>query len=1403
MSKKLGRGAQLPQNSWLENGIREVKVTANSGCPMINLTVGKKGNHFSWIVDSGARESIIDFMSFKERFPDIELHPMQPGVKFSQADGSPLNVLGFFSTQLWFGEEPVTAEIHVCKGVTKTRLLGANILSKFPNWGVDNKNQCFKLGNFQIPLVRSVGEASPVCEVQVSQDMKIPPRCTRFVPASLPHRFDRSEFIFKPSMRMFERHKLLVPICLVANDIFDNSIVIKVSNPQEKEVTIYKGTKIGSVSNNLRDYDLITTSHENDVKINSVETNVTSCNMKRELKENHRELFKLYEDSCELLKEEEKHCLLTLLFKYRHVFSKDDNDIGTTNVVKHKIVPRSDKIVYRRQYKHTEQQHQEIDKEVQKLLDSGVIKESMSPYNSPVLMVPKKEAGKWRFCLDCRYINDLTADQYFPIPRVDEVMDSLSGMEVFSVVDMTAGYHQVELEGKTSEMCAFSTRKGHYQYAKLPMGLRGSGMTFQKMVTLLFSGMLHTEILAYLDDCILFSKTVSKHMSILEEVLKRFGDANLKLKPRKCHLFKKQIVYLGFLINKKGICPDPERTRLIQELKEPQNVVEVQRFLGKANYYRKFIPRLAEIAHPLYELTTCKEKNKFSWQVEHQTAFNQIKSILISGKVMGHPRSDREYILDVDASNYALGAELSQVDDHGNLKPIYYASRHLEKSERNYSATARETLAAVFGCEHFRQYLQGVKFKLRTDHNPLVWLRNMKEPKRPYSGWIMRLEQFEYEMIYRAGKEHANADFNSRVGNPEGIVKVSIGIQVGSQSEMQNRINCIAEEKIKSEDVCSNVDKANTPLDSLNSIISSEFNSTPCNKISNNETSINPHSCISSECNSTPSRKESDEKISVKHARNVRKDQIIPNEDIPSGEVLRRQQLEDADIGPVMVKLTNMDENAVLTKAGEQLWRIRGSLEIKEGLLIRWFKLKAGLQAIEQIVLPTSLRTLALESLHDSDFSGHFGEHRTMARVRLRYYWPGYMEDVKNWCRTCHVCQRRKGPKSKNVAPLTSIDTGKGPFENIALDILKLPLTERGNQYLLVIEDFFSKWVEAFPLERTNAPSVAHCVLNGWIARFGCPYTILSDQGREFESKLFKSLNHMLQSKKLRTTTYHPKTDGMVERSNRTIIDVLSKYGEKEGDWDLRIPLVLFALRTSEHVSTGFSPFQLVYGREARIPWDIVYGSPPSILMPLEKWVAERKKQMSQIFKMVQDITKMKQLQQKRYFDGNVRGECQKFENGELVMMYDSAARSTFGKLNSPWTGPFSVTDKLSNCLYKIRVTPEKEVVVNVEKLKKYHERGQGKPGDTAKKRECTEQTEDDNTEFDDSEGEDDAIPDHYNAGPPAPQQDHGGNARQQAEQPQEHNLRQTPPREPIMGHRGERWCNLDLRNVLEGGRRN
>ena len=1496
--KKLVKGDQPPLNGWETRGMREVKVTVCTDSPLVNIPVGKHQKLLTWLIDSGASESILDEISFKEHFPEEKLKPMPLELNFKSADGSPLNMIGFFTTSFKIGNVEKAVDIFICKGVERTRLLGNSLLSKFSKWGINNANSTFVADGESVPLVHLNGKAPKMSEVKLYENVDIPPRCSQFVKAVLPQHHLPTEFVFQPSDKIFQRRKLLMPVCLVASSIYDGSVTIKITNPNNDSRYLGKGTKLGKVTSNLQDFVFSEKEDGQDVNINLVQQGISNnerLELEEVLRKENPDLFKLYTEAGDIIKGTERIQLLKLLYKHRKVFSKDDTDIGTTTILKHRITPKSDKIVYRRQYKLSEEQQKQMDQEVDNLLKSGVIKESMSPFNNPVLMVPKKEPGKWRFCLDCRYINDLTEDQYFPIPRIDDAMDSLSGSSIFSVVDMTSGYHQVDLEEESSEMCAFSTRKGHFQYTKLPMGLRGSGMTFQKMVTLLMAGMLHTEVLAYLDDCILYGTSISQHLRTLEEVLSRFGNAGLKLKPRKCKLFQEELVYLGFLVNKKGIGPNPERTKIIRELPEPTSVRDVQVFLGKVNYYRKFIPNLAQIAHPLYELTENKGRTRFLWEEVHRTAFNKLKSILCSCQVMSHPRFDREFILDVDASDFALGIELSQKDDYGRERPVFYGSRHLEKSERNYSATARETLAAVFGCEYFSQYLQGRKFTLRTDHNPLVWLRSMKEPKRPYSGWIVRLEQFHYKIEYRPGNKHTNADFNSRIQPPlEGNSMRSIGIQVGSYNHTPQVVDtpsnkallCVCTNQYQSSNKestfqanaprkhyehqeirpCTNAPEkyeqqvkrsyTNAPekqygqQDPGSSAKAPNERYGPKDKLRDNGSELQPERVNGSYANA-PEIKPKNE--NVKSYADVGKEwshhgsPIVKTENAPEAvdsptrlydsapilqskfvsegigplpgnerivnevkqskdnplskdeeecpevvmpeEFLAKLQNEDEDIGPVMKMMKNPEVKYDLSTIGKRLWKIKRMLKIKGEVLFRYRRIHAGLEPFEQIILPKCLKNMVLESLHDSEFSGHFGTKRTLARVQIRYYWPGYSKDIEEWCKSCLVCQERKNPPSKNISPLTNIDTGTGPFEQIALDILKLPVTERGNEYILLIEDYFSKWIEAFPLKRTIAPSVAQCLLNGWISRFGCPCTILSDQGSEFESKLFKCLNDMLGIKKLRTTAYHPRTDGMVERSNRTVIDILSKYTQNEPDWDLRLPLVLFAIRTSDHATTGFSPFKLIYGREARLPWDLVYGlAPNNEPLPREEWVAKRKRDMVKVFDIAKRHTLKRQHHQKNFYDKHKRGKFYEFAEGEQIMLCDPAVRAKAGKLNKPWSGPFIVKDKLSPALYKIILENGKEIIVNAERLKKFYARR------------GTVDADSDQTIETDSESDDEDFNKPQDIAPNPVAEEDNGVPEEDIVIPQEN---QGPPQnEPLMGHDGRYWCNVDPANILRGNRR-
>ncbi|PIK60525.1 Retrovirus-related Pol polyprotein from transposon [Apostichopus japonicus] len=263
-----------------------------------------------------------------------------------------------------------------------------------------------------------------------------------------------------------------------------------------------------------------------------------------------------------------------------------------------------------------------------------------------------------------------------------------------------------------------------------------------------------------------------------------------------------------------------------------------------------------------------------------------------------------------------------------------------------------------------------------------------------------------------------------------------------------------------------------------------------------------------------------------------------------------------------------------------------GQIGSSTRLLCRRWENHAGDCITWQFIVPRSLQEEVIQLLHDNPTSGHLGVRRTMYRVQERYYWNTWRRKVERWCKMCKVCCSRKGP-TKGKAKLQTYRVGI-PMERIAIDILgPLPLTDRNNKYIMVVADYFTKWVEAFPLKDQSAETVADTLVTDFVSRFGVPKQIHTDQGRNFESNLFKELCQLLGVDKTRTTPYHPQSDGMVERFNRTLEEMLAKVVDSDQkNWDKCIPLVMMAYRSSIHESTGHSPAEMMLGREIPLPVD-------------------------------------------------------------------------------------------------------------------------------------------------------------------------------------------------------------------------
>jgi transposase InsO family protein len=454
----------------------------------------------------------------------------------------------------------------------------------------------------------------------------------------------------------------------------------------------------------------------------------------------------------------EQERLRDILKQYADVFSSSEFDLGRTGIVKHEIDTGSARPIKQMLRRQPIAQLPHIDKQVQDMLDQGIIEPSQSPWVSNVVVVGKKD-GTLRFCIDYRMLNNITRKDAYPLPRIGDCLDALGGAKYFSAFDLRSGYHQVEMAEKDKDKTSFVTRTGTYRYKVMSFGLCNAPATFQRIMDVVMAGLNFQVCLVYLDDIILFSKTVREHLDRLELLLQKLRSANLKLKPSKCKLLRTQVEFLGHIVSAEGIGTDPRKIEAVLDWPIPSNLTEVRSFLGLCSYYRRFVKSFSSIAAPLHALAG---KNvPFIWSEQCQSSFEKLKQMLTCSPVLAMPADEGRYWLDTDASNSGIGAVLSQ-EQNGEERVIAYASRTLSGPEKNYCVTRKELLAVVFYAKHFRPYLLGRPFIIRTDHAALGWLKRTPQPIGQQARWLEILEEFDYTIEHRPGKRHNNADALSR-----------------------------------------------------------------------------------------------------------------------------------------------------------------------------------------------------------------------------------------------------------------------------------------------------------------------------------------------------------------------------------------------------------------------------------------------------------------------------------------------------------------------------------------------------------------------------------------------------------------------------------------------------------------
>ena len=604
----------------------------------------------------------------------------------------------------------------------------------------------------------------------------------------------------------------------------------------------------------------------------------------------------------------------------------------------------------------------------------GAIRPSNSPWASAIVLVRKKD-GRLRFCIDLRRLNNRTVKDAYSLPKIESILDSLIGAQIFSTLDLKAGYWQVEMAEECKAYTAFTCGPlGFYECDTMPFGATNAPATFQRLMHDCLGDLNMNWCIVYLDDIIIFSDTKEEHLKRLEAVFQKLYAAGLKLKPSKCFFFREEIEYLGHVVSGKGIFTNPKKVEAVAKWPTPKTVYDVRSFLGFVGYYRRFIKDFSKIAKPIREVITGLEnqskrsakKTFVEWTEAADSAFEHLKKLCISTPILAYPDYKLPFVLHTDSSSEGLGAVLYQ-KQNGKLRVIAYASRSVSKSESHYPAHKLEFLALKWAvCEKFHEYLYGPNmFEVYTDNNPLTYVLSSAKLDACGQRWVAKLANYNFTIKYKSGLSNVEADALSRISWPEVLADTE---------DLDVDLNCMDTHVV-------------------NAIL------TGCRS---NSSLIESVSC-SSKIIPPELSQDSDSSSNINWMKEQRADPdlTVIIKLIESGQLQKR-------------KLHGKDTPEV-----KSLLRIRKSLKLVKDILYRkTYTDNSSSKKIQwQLVVPKAFRSRALAGCHDD--VGHQGRMRTLSLLRDRFFWPGMQTEAIQHVLKCTRCLRRKTPS--HVAPLQPI----------------------------------------------------------------------------------------------------------------------------------------------------------------------------------------------------------------------------------------------------------------------------------------------------------------------------------------------------------------------------------------------
>jgi len=1157
-------------------------ITTNPSLIFINTFINNKP--IRAMIDTGASHTFITQRALRT-LSYFRLPPCQRTAQLGDGQTT-LTIIGEVQLLLQFDQVFTPVNVLVVQTMNTDFILGGD-------WCIQNKatidyakyqvSICTTRGRVSIPYDKNIDQLT--LDVKSINVIHIPPRESCTVQAKVELSSAKTVYFSPADATSFEKDIVILPGLLHVNNYIT---YLEIYNPQDIACTLPMNTCLGQITHTpYKVQSCVVFDPTRSLSTRSSQQHVSNTiELKQSSSETHEIIHKLLNHIINFQDNQQLHQLLE---QHKQIF--DISHATQANTTVQHIINTGDSLpISSRPYPRTVQQRRELQAEVQKMLEAKQIRPSNSPWSSPVIIHKKKDGGI-RFLVDYRKLNSVTKKDCFPQPTTEELLHRLGGHCFYSKLDLKSGYFQVPIHETDKEKTAFITQDGLWEFNVLPQGIMNGPPTFQRTMHNLLGYGRWDYGMAYLDDILIFSHTFDEHVKHLYEILSILANANFQVNPDKCFIAVQEIDFLGHTINEHGIKPNGEKIKAIVDLPPPTTLKEANEFLGKINWYRKFIPNFARTAAPLHKITnkTKHRRHEFKWGPEQQQSFVDFKSILTTHPLfLEYPDLSTPFTLTTDASDIGIGGILRQ-DTPNGTKINYYKSRVLNDTERKYDTFEKEALAIYWCITELRSYIGDSNFIVETDHEPLANFHLKQINNKRVMNWIFKLQDILPQIItvkYRKGANNAAADYISRhfSSSTSGDPTLSSDRALPSTTAAYN---------------------------------SNTFDNVEINAVT---TRAQAKRIV-------PLRSQTPTTVQPPYSSPSTGTQLYDF----SLSRIRTEQTADVNIQNIIQQIHNSRRYSSFTMQDDVLYKL----------------VHRDNTVIKLIYTPAKLIPDLLNAYHDHPLSGHFGISRTWSQLRNAYYWPRMKETIMSYIKSCDKCSQFNVDRRKPPGFLQPIQPPNDVFQILGMDWWG-PATPSlaGNRYVLVVTDRLSGYVFAAASPTNTAQDTARILIEKVILVHGPPDILITDQGGHFKNELLQAISKLVGCTHVFSTPYHPQTNGQTERWNSTFVTQLAKFcNADQNNWDTYLPSIVYAYNNGIHNSTGFTPYQLAFGRQPRHPFTQPNNS-FNFTKPHDYWSQVLQYRNNALQQAKRNILHQQQLSKTR-FDKNRSHPC--FVPGDLV----------------------------------------------------------------------------------------------------------------------------------------------------------